>query len=264
MLRNAKLDLYIILAALIIAASIIGAFWVMNHGKTTDVTFKQPSPATTAGPTAEAEPSESASAKSLPGPGEEELTTIRILVLGDAVAASQGASQKDETGWHALVSRELQGKYPLNFQWDFKTTEQATINNALTCVSDVTAETNLIILCLGRNDWTVLTPKEFKEKYEELLMTLKDKNPSAGIFLIAEPPVKNIKSNNRFFPYRQAILDLGKNQQLPVLDLWSAFIQDPAPLTDLLADGVNPNDQGYRIFASEVLKGFDGVLWGKY
>ncbi|AFQ46002.1 SGNH/GDSL hydrolase family protein [Desulfosporosinus meridiei] len=307
MVRIAKLELYIILAALIIASLIIAIFWALNHGEATAAAFKQPPPAAAdpADPdkdsdedTDAARPSDSASAsdsgsgsatgsgtgtasgsgseKSAPNPVIEENkvtqqglaqitepTTVKALVFGDAVAASQGASNKDELGWHALVAKELQAKYPGNFQWAFKTTDQATVNDVSTYVPEVTPDTDLIILCLGRNDWTVLTTKNFKQKYEELLSELQALNPKADILIVIEPPVKNIEQNNKFFPYRQVLIELGKKHRLPVVDLWAAFIQDPAPLAELLADGVNPNDQGYRIFADGVLKGLERVLGRK-
>ncbi|KGK91248.1 lysophospholipase [Desulfosporosinus sp. HMP52] len=277
MLRIAKLELYIILAALIIASFIIGLFWALNHGEKPAIDFKQPPPVTAAdkADTApiSAAPSDSASEKSAPDPVVEEtivtqqglaqlteLTNVKALVWGDTVAASQGASNKDDLGWHALVAKELKAKYPGSFQWVFKTMDQATVNDVLTYVQEVTPDTDLIILCLGRNDWTVLTTNDFRQKCEQLLGELKALNPRADIFLVIEPPVKNIENNNKSFPYRQVLIELGKKHQLPVIDLWSAFIQDPAPLGELLADGVNPNDKGYRIFADQVMKGFEGVL----
>lgn len=101
---------------------------------------------------------------------------------------------------------------------------------------------------------------EFKQKYEQLLVELKAKSPHADLFLVVEPPVKNAVENNKFSPYRKIILDLGLKHQLPVIGEWAAFINDPLPLTSLLADGVNPNDKGYRVFADEVLNRFEGYL----
>ena len=81
--------------------------------------------------------------------------------------------------------------------------------------------------------------------------------------MVVEPPVKAIATNNQTFPYRQVIMDISKDHQLPVFDAWTIFIKDPTPLNGLLADGVNPNDQGYRVFANEVVKKFEERLAAK-
>lgn len=183
-----------------------------------------------------------------------EPTTVKALILGDSVGESLGASNKGLSSWYTLVANDLRSKYPGTFQWNFKTRNEATIEDALKYVPEVTQDTDLIILCLGRNDWVTLTTNDFKQKYEQFLAELKAKSPHTDLFLVVEPPVKNIANNNKSFPYRQVILDLGKKHQISVIDEWTAFINDPTPLNGLLADGVNPNDKGYRIFANEVLK----------
>ena len=103
---------------------------------------------------------------------------------------------------------------------------------------------------------------EFKASYDDLLVELKAANPFIDIFLVVEPPVRNTDDNNKFLPYRKIITGLGQKHDLAVIDGWSAFIDDPAPLDDLLADGVHPSDLGYRVFADAVLEGFKGYMMG--
>ena len=134
------------------------------------------------------------------------------------------------------------------------------MNDAVRYLPEITQETDLIIVCFGRNDWATLTTDQFKQKYEQFLEELKVKSPNTDVFLVVEPPVNRIATNNKAFPYRQVILDLGQKYQLPVIDQWSAFINNPTPLSGLLVDSVNPNDKGYRVFADEVLKGFNERL----
>ena len=105
---------------------------------------------------------------------------------------------------------------------------------------------------------------EFKQKYEQLLVELKAKNPQANIFLVKEPPVKDIPDNNQYFPYRGVALNLAQKYQVPVIDEWTTFINDPSPLSGLLANNVDPNDKGYRVFADAVLKSFADYLMPSY
>ncbi|MHB8073137.1 SGNH/GDSL hydrolase family protein [Desulfosporosinus fructosivorans] len=269
---TAKTELYIITFALILASLVIGVFWALNRGDKPEYTLEQASPISVAKPvTTETSAGSSKSEQATAAPvlprgltRLRESTTVNALILGDSIAESNGASNKDLLGWSTLVSSDLHRKYPGNIQWYFKTSAGASINDVLTFVPIATQDTDLIVLCLGRQDVGKLRLTEFKQKYEQLLVELKAKSPQADLFLVVEPPVKDTTENNRFFPYRKIILDLGLKHQLPVIDVWTAFINDPTPLSELLADGVNPNDKGYEVFAAEVLKRFDSYLLSAY
>ena len=260
-----KVELYIILSAIILSLIVLALFWGLNRERSPKPKLSNTSPSalsklpdsvpTTAPVKTEQPPVTFLGLAKLTKP-----TTVRALILGDVVAESLGASNKDLTSWYILVANDLHNKYPGTFQWNFKTAKEATIDYALKYVPEVTQDTDLIILCLGRYDWATLTTNDFKLKYEQFLEELKAKSPHTDLFLVVEPPVKNITNNNKSFPYRQVILDLGKKHQIPVIDAWTAFIDEPTPLNGLLSDGINPNDKGYRVFANEVLKKFDEHL----
>ena len=268
MIRTRKLELYVISAAFILALFVTSIFWALNRGGALKHTSSQPSPentvtmaSTTKPATPEATPDPTKSKQStVVYQGLAKLiepTAVQALILGDAVAESHGASDKERTSWTTQVANNLKSKYPGTLQWNFKTTAGGTINDVLTYIPEVTKDTDLIILCLGRNDWAALTTDDFRQKYEQLLAELKSKSPDANVFLVVEPPVKSLATNNKSFPYRQVIMDLGQKYKLPVIDEWSAFINDPTPLSNLLVDGLNPNDKGYQVFADEVLKKFN-------
>ena len=260
-----KLEWTIILTAIILSLLVVALFWGMNRG--TSSTSNSPSTALYVAPVSEATPAPSVTQPSIATPlGLAKLkgpTAVKALILGDSVAESLGASNKDLSGWYALVGNDLRSKHPGTLQWNFKTTKKATIQDALNFLPEVTPDIDLVIVCLGRNEWATLTTDQFKQKYEQCLQELKVKIPNANVFLVVEPPVKTVATNNLTFPYRQVILELGQKNQLPVIDQWSAFINHPTPLSGLLADDVNPNDQGYRVFADEVLKKFNEVTLAK-
>ena len=265
MKSTSKVELYIILSAIILALIVLALFWGLNREEppksklsATSPTALSESPdseATTASVETKQSPVTSLGLAKLTEP-----TTVRALILGDSVAESLGASNKDLSSCYTLVANDLRSKYPGTFQWNFKTTNKATIEDALKYLPEITQDTDLIILCLGRNDWATLTTNDFKQKYEQFIEELKVKSPHTDLFLVVEPPVKNIANNNKSFPYRQVILDLGKKHQISVIDQWTSFINDPTPLNGLLSDGVNPNDKGYEIFANEVFKKFNEHL----
>lgn len=261
-----KLELYIILSAIILSLLVFALFWVLNRKEIPKSTLSNTS-------SAALYESQNSGATTLPLKTEpipvtplglaklKETSTVKALILGDSVAESRGASNKDLTSWYSLVATDLHRKYPSTFQWNLNTKNQATIDDALKYLPEVTQDTDLIILCFGRSDWATLTTNDFKQKYQQFLEEVKMKSPNVELFLVVEPPVRNVANNNQTFAYRQVILDLAKTHQISVIDTWTAFINDPTPLNGLLtADGVNPNDKGYRVFADEVLTIFEERL----
>ena len=277
MIRTSKLELYIILATFILALFVISIFWAINRGETPKYTSIQPSQTNTANTVDLASTTKPEASEGIPDSTISkqstvvyqglakliEPTTVSALVLGDYIAESRGASNQDLSSWYALVANDLICKYPGTIQWHFKTSAVASINDVLTYVPEATKDTDLIVLCLGRQDVGRMRLTEFKQKYEQLIVKLKAISPYADLILVVEPPVLSNLENNKFFPYRKIINDLGQKHQHPVIDQWLAFINDATPLSGLLADNVNPNDKGYRVFADEVLKGFEGYLMPK-
>lgn len=264
-----KLELRIISGAIVLSILVFGIFWGMNRGSSTRSSLYSPatSEALYVAPVSEpdATPASSPTAETNPvmpvGLAKlKSAETVKALVLGDSVAESVGASKKEISSWYTLVNKDLQITYPGTFEWTFITSDKATIDDALKTLPEMTPETDVIVLCVGRNDWTTLTTEDFKLKYEQFLAEVTVKSPNAELFLVVEPPVNSLATNNKSFPYRQVILDLGKDHQLPVIDAWTVFIEDPTPLDGLLFDGVNPNDQGYKILAAEVVRKFEERL----
>lgn len=267
MRKESQIELYIISAALILALVIIGIFLALNRGQKPRYTFTQPAVTGAAKPKPVVSKTTNAPVsneqKTITHQGLAKImdpTPVKALIIGDSIAESQGASDKNSTGWYTLVANDLHSKYPGTLQWQLKTSTSGIINDALKITPEISSDTDLIVVCLGRSDSGRLKLSAFKQRYEQLLGDLKAKCPQADIFLLTEPPVKNIWENNRYFPFCETIIGLAQKYQLHVIDEWTAFINDPTPLSALLADNVNPNDKGYRIFADAVLKGFNEYL----
>lgn len=265
MTKPTKTEVQIISLALILALVTLAVFWGSSQMRAPETTFNQSSltsPENTATSNILANPiiSEPSNIAPLGLANLLKPTTVRALILGGSIAESSGASDPDLASWPALVSHDLAIEYLGNIQWLLRTSSTASINDALKFVPAATPDTGLIIVCLGRHDSGKLRRTEFKTNYEQLIVELQAQSPQADIFLVIEPPVEDLVANNEFALYRQIILDLGQRHQLQVIDQWTSFINDPAPLANLLADGVNPNDLGYRVFADTVLKSFNDFL----
>ncbi|KGP75607.1 hypothetical protein JT05_09345 [Desulfosporosinus sp. Tol-M] len=243
--KSYKADLYIILATLLIALIIIGFFWFLNKDKGVS-SISDSAPVST--------PTSSGLMRISEG-GD-----VNLLVLGDSLVSSTDASNPGQTGWTSLVSHDLQLLYPGTLKWMF-TGEGYSADNILPLVPEIEVNSDVVFLCFGRSDASEINPTEFKQKYQQLILDVRKKVPQADLYLIVEPPVKNIQKNNQFFPLRQVILDLGRQNQLNVLDQWTTFINAPEPLDELLAaDTINLSDRGYRIFADTVLACFKDDL----
>ncbi|MDR3543903.1 MAG: SGNH/GDSL hydrolase family protein [Desulfosporosinus sp.] len=262
--KPARIELSVILGALLAALVFLVYFWATNRGPIPPSSYRKTTAAAPANLTPLANSalitsSQTGQPVTVPTQGLTKLlgpTTVKALILGDSIAFSRGASNQDLDSWFALVSKDLHAQYPGTLQWQLQTSAEGTINDALNDVPTAKQDNDLIVICLGRNDCRTIKLTEFKKKYEQLLVELKAKNPRADIFLVAEPPVRDIPENNRYFPYRGVTLNLAQKYQLPVIDAWTSFIQDPAQLTDLLSNNSEPNDKGYRVFAAAVLKSF--------
>ena len=245
--KSYKAELYIIVATLLIALIIVGFFWFQNkdvHKDTPSISGSAPiSTPTSSGLTRISEEGD-----------------VNLLVLGDSLGSNNAASNPNPTGWTSLVSHDLQLLYPGTLKWTF-TGEGYGANDILPLVPEIKVNSDVVFLCIGRSDASKINPTEFKQKYQQLILDVRKKVPQADLYLIVEPPVKNVEKNNQFFPFRQVILDLGQQNQLDVFDQWKTFINAPEPLDELLAaDTINPSDRGYRIFADTVLARFKDDL----
>lgn len=82
-------------------------------------------------------------------------------------------------------------------------------------------------------------------------------NPDAGVVLLSQNPLlasdRNKASGFRADMYRRYARDMG----FGFIDIHKAFIDSPAPLTDLVSgDGVHPTAAGHALWLEEVVKRF--------
>ena len=101
---------------------------------------------------------------------------------------------------------------------------------------------------------------EFSRNLEEMIETLKKKLPSVSIVLITPPPIDEVKlkkrnkdmgkqfvldrSNERTFEYVSAVVDIGGQYNLPVVNSFLACEGESPNKKFYLADGLHLNRRG--------------------
>jgi len=175
--------------------------------------------------------------------------TVKAVILGDSIAVSQGASKPLTTGWNKDLRRSLFKKYSNNIVWDNKASSGTLVDYCLTRATEIESTTDVVFICVGRNDRNFYKPYQFSNKYTKLIRIIKDKAPNAEIFCIVEPPMVSI-DESLFLGIRTAIVKVSAKTGSNLLDVWSAFPKDQVALGALLTDGLHPNDTGYKLMSN--------------
>ncbi|MDL9948720.1 SGNH/GDSL hydrolase family protein [Gordonia sp. ABSL11-1] len=113
--------------------------------------------------------------------------------------------------------------------------------------SDVTPD--LILLNFGQ---TQDTAKPLAPQVQPLVTELRSKYPNASIAVIKQGPRQGSDSSSQLSGYASAMDAEG----IQVIDVYSAFPTDPAGLSAVMRDTVNPNAQGQKLWTKTVLAAF--------
>lgn len=176
---------------------------------------------------------------------------IRILVIGDDIGSSAGATSQN--GWTDVLVNKLHAAYQSNFS--VVRLPQTTTNVVkgwigYTQGKDTGTITpdgyDAVFLCVGYYDQTQIELKEFHMFYEQLLVQLIKDNSKAAIFPILE---SSFKSENG---YSVDIRDLASYYGFNLIDAKDAFSKSGKDVKQLSADGVHPNDAGYSLYADAI------------
>lgn len=178
---------------------------------------------------------------------------INAVILGDSIAVSQGASDPLLTGWDVDLRESLFEKYSNDILWDNKASSGTLVDYCLARAPEIEEMTDLVLICVGRNDRNYYTPSEFSRKYAQLIRLIKRKAPKADIFCIVEPPMVSA-DESKFYGIRKAIRKVSSDYDVNYLNVWSAFPTDQEDLSTLLMDGLHPNDEGYQLMSKYIYK----------
>lgn len=178
---------------------------------------------------------------------------IRAVILGDSIAVSQGVLNPLKTGWTKDLKTALYKKYSNKIVWDNKAASGTLVDYCLTRAKEIKSTTDVVFICVGRNDRNFYTSAQFSNKYAQLIRAIKRKAPKADIFCIVEPPMVS-SDESKFMGIRKAIIDVSAKTGSNLLDVWSAFPNDQDKLGALLQDGLHPNDEGYKLMSDYMYK----------
>ncbi|UXZ08768.1 SGNH/GDSL hydrolase family protein [Clostridium perfringens] len=174
--------------------------------------------------------------------GEE----VNILVLGNGVGLSEGKT--DESGnWTSSISKWLEETYKSKANITNLSQDKATVKVGLEELEKNKDNFDLAYIIFGEDDQKALKPNEFKEDYEKIIKNLKERNKDISIVPIIE---NSLRKKNE---YTNIIEDIGKANDLKVLDMATVFTKDPAPYAKLTTKGgIYPNNVGYSLYFSNI------------
>ena len=174
--------------------------------------------------------------------GEE----VNILVLGNGVGLSEGKT--DESGnWTSSLSKWLEETYKSKANITNLSQDKATVKVGLEELEKNKDNFDLAYIIFGENDQKEIKPNEFKEDYEKIIKNLKERNKNISIVPIIE---NSLRKKNE---YTTIIEDIGKDNDIKVLDMATVFTKDPAPYAKLTTKGgIYPNNVGYSLYFSNI------------
>ncbi len=174
--------------------------------------------------------------------GEE----VNILVLGNGVGLSEGKT--DESGnWTSSLSKWLEETYKSKANITNLSQDKATVKVGLEELEKNKDNFDLAYIIFGENDQKEIKPNEFKEDYEKIIKNLRGRNKNISIVPIIE---NSLRKKNE---YTTIIEDIGKDNDIKVLDMATVFTKDPAPYAKLTTKGgIYPNNVGYSLYFSNV------------
>lgn len=171
--------------------------------------------------------------------------SVNMLVVGDSIGEGSGSSGVEHT-WPALVSDYLSQRYNSEVQYTNVSMGGCASLCGYVRTNAVMDEKcyDLAIICYGQND----SEEDFGLYYESIIRALRAKYPEIDIICIQE-------SAQREYTYKMKVIEeIAAHYECPVVDTIAPFSED---YDSLVADGIHPNDEGYKIYASEIEKTID-------
>lgn len=167
---------------------------------------------------------------------------VRILILGDGIALSEGRDS-DNGIWDQGLAYFIQNTYGSKAELISLAQKKSTVKEGLSVTSNNDISNyDLIITCFGYNDNSSKVKIEtFTENYNNLIKAIKEKNNNGTI--IALLPSTLSKENS----YRAAIQKLATDNNFVCADTRQTFDKSGILEGKLLNSGL-PNDTGYQLY----------------
>lgn len=181
---------------------------------------------------------------------------VNILVIGDSIGASSGASSSDYY-WYNQLAYWLEENYMdgTDFDGDIYVNNISMGGNASyagyvrTMNLDDDIDYDLAIICYGQND----SETDFSLYYESIIRAINSKYPGCNIISILESAqISYMESEDEYTDKMVAIQDICEHYNIPVVDTIAAFYKSGYDYSDLTDDDVHPNDTGYEIYLEAI------------
>lgn len=184
---------------------------------------------------------------------------VRILIVGDSIGATAGASS-DEARWTNLLLDAIQDKYGVKVSMTNVSmggnASYAGYMRTMLLDDGMTAEQHrmqpegpyfhdydLAVVCYGQNDGE----EDFPLYYESILRAIRQKYTKCSIISILE------SSQRDYTEKMKQIQRICAHYGIPIADTIRAFADSGRPYEELATDGVHPNDEGQKLYFQTVM-----------
>ncbi len=189
---------------------------------------------------------------------------VNLLVIGESTVAGLGA-RTHQVALAGRFAEELNQKLGKPVQWTVigknGVTARRTIEELVPLIPN--RRFDYMLVGLGGNDVLKLSsPRKWRRDMTELLSILRQKNPSAPIFVSNCPMIKYSPALPH--PIKFLLWELSKLHDRNIRDFSADmervfYYHQPTAFTvdGFFADGIHPSEQGYRDWAAAMMRFFE-------
>ena len=189
---------------------------------------------------------------------------VNLLVIGESTVAGLGARSHDR----ALAGRfaeQLHSRLEKPVEWTVigrnGVTARRTIDELVPLIPDKTFD--YILVGLGGNDVMKLSsPRKWRRDMTQLLTILRDRNPTATVFITNCPMIKYSPALPH--PIKFLLWELSKLHDANIREFTAdmervCYYHQPTDikLEGFFADGIHPSEQGYADWSEAMMRFFD-------
>ncbi|CEG27536.1 SGNH/GDSL hydrolase family protein [Bacillus sp. B-jedd] len=170
------------------------------------------------------------------------------LVIGDSIGRGSGAEARNGT-WFSQFERRLKDIYGSGGSRFSIVQSGATAFEGIMKYGQEkpNVQVDLVIIVFGENDRKYMDAGQFAFFYEKLIRQVKLDHPTAALFTFTESCLKNED-------FAKVIQDVSARYGAANIDMRIPFAASSLTAAQLTKDGIHPNQQGYQLYAEEILK----------
>ncbi|WP_374055065.1 SGNH/GDSL hydrolase family protein [Rossellomorea sp. FM04394] len=172
---------------------------------------------------------------------------IQYLVVGDSIGEGVGAST-EAAKWTSIFNEKITERYTSEVKSIRLTKGGSDSFDGLVEFNNykTSKDYDLVFVSFGQNDQNYLSEKEFNESYSSLVENIMLRFPKAEVFTFIEHGLEKKE-------YRETIEDVSNQYDLNIIDAQQAFNESGKDVAQLSDDRIHPNDEGYQLYADEIL-----------